>query len=86
MTFFLKDVFIVVDKSLLMLLSDNTKMLANTGNRSGKLQRWANHTEQSETFGKQKTKEAWINLKAKEQGAEVLSIEPGLDLQGSDSE
>lgn len=52
--FLLKDVFILVDKSLLMLLADNTKMLANTGNRSGKLQRWVNHTEQSEMFGKQK--------------------------------
>lgn len=30
--FFLKDVFILVDKSLLILLADDTKELANTGN------------------------------------------------------
>lgn len=79
----------LVDKSLLILVVDDTKKLANTGNKSGKLQRWANHTEQSEMFGKQKTrglnsvKCPWMH---QEQGIKVLSTEPGLYLENKDLE
>lgn len=66
-----------------------TKKLANTGNNSGKLQIRGNNTEQSEMFGKQKTrglnsvKHPWMH---QEQGTEILSANPGLDLENDDSE